>query len=132
MADKVAIVTRWITKEYSRSLILDFVGLARSTYHDHINLHERKGTVAKEKKPAGRPLPGYSCTYNGQKVPDGKIEEWICELIAEDGFPYGYRKLKACLNEDYSLRINHKKVHRLCKELGVLQPQRKLKGRKPK
>ena len=41
-------------------------------------------------------------------------------------------KLTICFNEDYGLKINHKKVYRLCKKLGVLHPQRKLKGRKPK
>ena len=89
-------------------------------------------SAKKEKKATGRPVPGYSYTYDGCKIPDGKIQEWICELIAGDGFPYGYRKLTVCLNEDYSLRINHKKVYRLCKELGILRPQRKLSGQKPK
>ncbi|MFZ5436550.1 MAG: IS3 family transposase, partial [Bacillota bacterium] len=36
----------------------------------------------------------------------------------------GYRKLAVCLREDYGLRINHKKVYRLCKELRILRPQR--------
>ena len=87
-------------------------------------------SAKKEKKATGRPVPGYSYTYDGCKIPDGKIQEWICELIAGDGFPYGYRKLTVCLNEDYSLRINQKKVYRLCKELGILRPQRKLSGKK--
>lgn len=52
-------------------------------------------------------------------------------------FPYGYRKLIVCLREDYGLTINHliinhKKVYRLCKELDILLPQRKVKREKPR
>lgn len=52
-------------------------------------------------------------------------------LIAGDGFPYGYKKLNACLKEDYGLKINHKKTYRLCKELDILRPQRKRKPFRP-
>jgi putative transposase len=80
----------------------------------------------------GRPVPGYSLTHTGGKVPDGKIEEWLCELVEGDGFPYGYRKLTVCLQEDYQLYINPKKVYRLCKKLGILRPQRRIKQRHPR
>jgi putative transposase len=54
------------------------------------------------------------------------------ELVAGDGFPYGYRKLTTCLKEDYMLKINKKKVYRLCKELDILRPQRKIKKHHPR
>jgi putative transposase len=54
------------------------------------------------------------------------------KLVAGDGFPYGYRKLTTCLKEDYLLKINKKKVYRLCKELDILRPQRKIKRRHPR
>jgi putative transposase len=54
------------------------------------------------------------------------VKEYLCELIAGDGYPYGYKKLTACLQEDYNLAINHKKVYRLCKEIDILRPQRKI------
>jgi putative transposase len=116
-------------------LILGFVGIVRSTYYEHTcrNRHSDKGNKdVIHRDPTGRPIPGYSCTYDGRKVPDEQIEEWLCELISGDGFPYGYRKLTVCLHEEYLLKINHKKVYRLCKELGILRPQRRVKGRKPK
>jgi len=53
-------------------------------------------------------------------------------LIAGDGFPYGYKKLTIHLKEDYGLIINHKKVYRLCKELNILRPQRKINPLRPK
>ncbi len=66
-------------------------------------------------------------TSQGVKIPDEQIKEWLLELVEGDGFPYGYRKLTVCLREDYNLNINHKKVYRLCKELDILRPQRKIK-----
>nr|WP_232345192.1 IS3 family transposase [Paenactinomyces guangxiensis] len=45
---------------------------------------------------------------------------------------YGYRKLTVCLQRQYGLMINKKKVYRLCKELGILQPQRKKKNQHPR
>ena len=36
------------------------------------------------------------------------------------------------MQEDYGLNINHKKVYRLCKELDVLLPQRKVNPKHPR
>ena len=82
--------------------------------------------------PKGRPIPGYSYHLKGHKVSDEEIKEYLMELVAGDGFPYGYRKLGKCLKEDYFLKINNKKVYRLCKELDILKPQRKLKKHHPR
>jgi putative transposase len=41
-----------------------------------------------------------------KRISDEQIKEWLMELVAGDGFPYGYRKLTVCLNEDYMLKIN--------------------------
>ena len=60
------------------------------------------------------------------------VKEHLCELIAGDGYPYGYKKLTACLQEEYNLVINHKKVYRLCKELNILRPQRKTYPNRPR
>lgn len=54
------------------------------------------------------------------------------EEISGDGYPYGYKKLTASMQEDYGLNINHKKVYRLCKELDVLLPQRKVNPKHPR
>ena len=68
----------------------------------------------------------------GRKVSDEQIKEWLSELVCGDGFPYGYRKLTVCLKEDYNMAINHKKVYRLCDEMGILRPQRRILSRHPK
>lgn len=71
-------------------------------------------------------------TRDGRKISDEQIKEYLIELVCGEGFPYGYRKLTVCLREDYGLIINHKKVYRLCKELDILLPQRKVKREKPR
>ena len=60
---------------------------------------------------------------DGVKVCDEQTKEYLCEAIAGDGFPYGYKKLTTELREKHRLIINEKKVYRLCKELGILRPQ---------
>ena len=77
-------------------------------------------------------VEGHSFSWDGEKVPDEQIKEWLCELVCGDGFPYGHQKLTVCLREDYDLLINHKKVYRLCKELDILRPQRRTKIRHPR
>lgn len=105
---------------------MSFVGLAPSTYYENISRKPRKRIGSNN--PSDRPAPGYSLNNKGVKIPDEQIKEWLCELVAGDGFPYGYHSLR----EDYGLQINHKKVYRLCEELNILRPQRKIKQRHPR
>ena len=58
---------------------------------------------------AGRRILGYSYAYTGRKVSDEQIKEVIIEEISGDGYPYGYKKLTANMQEDYELNTNHKK-----------------------
>lgn len=70
-------------------------------------------------------------TRDSRKISNEQIKEYLIELVCGEGFPYGYRKLTVCLREDYGIIVNHKKVYRLCKELDILLPQRKVKREKP-
>jgi putative transposase len=65
-------------------------------------------------------------------VPNARVQEWLCELIADEGASYGYKRLAAALRRNHRLVINHKKVYRLCKELDVLRPQRRIQEKQPK
>ena len=107
--------------------MLRIVGVSKSTYYFQRN-HNPQPRVAG----GGRPVPGYSYTQDGRKVSDEQIKEWIMEAIEEDGFAYGYFKLGKLLKREYSLVINKKKMYRLCKELGVLKPQRRTKSKYPR
>ena len=51
----------------------------------------------------------------------------LLSAINGDAYPYGYRKLTGWLRREHGLKINKKKVYRLCKELGILRTQRRLR-----
>jgi putative transposase len=99
----------------------------RSTYYAHVNKAEMKPTHR-----VGRPAPGLSYTENSKPVSDEQICEWIMELLAGEAAAYGYRKLTVRLKRLHGLVINKKKVYRLCKQMNVLRPQRKLKMKHPR
>lgn len=69
---------------------------------------------------------------DGQPVDNEQIKEWLCELIADEGESYGYKKLTYALRRNHQLLINKKKVYRLCRELNILRPQRQLKVKHPR
>ena len=71
--------------------------------------------------------PGICYRVDGAIVSDEQGKEWLCELIESEGYSYGYLKLTVCLRRKYGLVINKKKVYRLCKELQLLRPQRKIR-----
>lgn len=81
---------------------------------------------------SGRPLPSFSYNRSGQRICDQQITEWIYRLIDGEAFSYGYRKITILLKRYYQLIISKKKVYRLCKQEGLLRPQRKLKHKHPR
>jgi len=131
VADHVTIAKRWIEKGYNTTIVLNVIGLASSTYYYHTE-KENKGDKKPPQRRTGRKIPGYSLNKQGQRISDECIKEYLCELVTGDGFPYGYKKLTISLQEDYGLIINHKKVYRLCKELDILRPQRKIYPNRPR
>lgn len=80
--------------------------------------------VVESKGKRGRPYPGYSKTESGKLVPDSQIEEYLMEAIEGEASVYGVKNLTQLLKDEHHLVINHKKVHRLCADLGILLPQR--------
>ncbi|MDD4402867.1 MAG: IS3 family transposase [Desulfitobacteriaceae bacterium] len=119
----MAIAKRWIERGYSATLVLNFVGVQPSTYYYNISKSETQ-----ERNPGpGRPISEYSYTKCGLKVSDEQIKEYLMEHVTGDGYAYGYKKLTSLLQEKNSLKINHKKVYRLCKELNILRTNAKLK-----
>lgn len=119
---------------YKASVVLNAVGLAPSTYYDHMkgSVRENAQQDASSKKKPGRKIPGFSLNEKQEQVFDDKIKEKIIDIISGDGFPYGYKKITVTLQEDYYIIINHKKTYRLCKELDVLRPQRKIHDKRPR
>ena len=107
--------------------MLKIIGIPRSTYY-----YQKNYRVEEKKVSEGRPAPGYSFREDGKKVSDEQIKEYLLEEIVGDGFNYGYRKLTKVIRRKYKLIINKKKVYRLCKELGILRPQRQKKAKHPR
>jgi putative transposase len=67
-----------------------------------------------------------------ERVSDEQIKEWLLELISGEEHVYGYRLLAECLKKKHGLILNDKKAYRLCKELGILHPQRRKKFKHPR
>jgi putative transposase len=108
--------------------VLRIVGVSEQTYY----FHRRRNPEKQREHNGGRPIPGYSLTNDQQPISDEQIKEWLLELVAGEGHAYGYRKLTVCLRRQRKLIINKKKVYRLCKELNILNPQRRIKFKHPR
>ncbi|WP_328793897.1 IS3 family transposase [Heliomicrobium gestii] len=119
-----------VREETSTAFVLRVIGIHEATYY------ARRQRLQREPKErtynGGRPQPGYSWTQDGRRISDEQIKEYLMELIAGEENIYGYRKLGLCLHKQHQLVINHKKTYRLCKELDILSPQRKIKSQHPR
>lgn len=63
---------------------------------------------------------------------DAEIQEYLLNLIDGEAEFYGYLKLTHALRQHAGLVINKKKVYRLCKQLRILRPQRKISAGSPR
>jgi putative transposase len=117
----------WIKKGYPVSTVLRICRIPRSTYYYRLKHPERRTSSN-----GGRPIPGYSFDKSGQKVSDARIKGYLRRLLNGPHAASGYRKLTKLLRRKYHLIINKKKVYRICKELGVLAPQRAIRNATPR
>src|SRR5690606_12886366 len=105
------IASRWIEQGYNAGLVLHSVGLASSTYYSHKARQSKKTLLESDDK--SEPLKSragrHSCTYTGRKISDEQIKEFIMEELSGDGYPYGYKKLTASMQEDYGLTLTTKR-----------------------
>jgi putative transposase len=109
--------------------VLRVLEVERSTYYVHVSKGQRlQETVHR----GGRPTPGLSYTQDGKPISYEQICEWIMEFLAGEGANYSYHKLTVLLRRRHQLKINKKKVYRLCNQMDVPRPQRELKIKHPK
>jgi putative transposase len=103
--------------------VLRILGISESTYYDR-----KRRVTTPSRSPAagrpGRPVPGYSYTFDGESVSDEQIKEWLLELIEGEETVYGYKLLAQCIRDQHNVRLDKKKSYRLCTELGILQKPR--------
>jgi putative transposase len=118
---------KWIREGYPARAVLRFVGLSRSTYYHQLRAAGRPRTYG-----GGRPVPGWTWTLNGGRVADDEVRRYVLDLINGDGLHYGYLKLTHALRRQFGLIVNKKKVYRLCREMDVLRPQRKVRTKHPR
>jgi len=95
-----------------------------------VTLYKPFSTLSAWPVPPTMPILKKKITINRSQQ-QKRTKNYLLELIDGDGYPYGYKKLNKCLQEDHGLIINHKKTYRLCKELNILRPQRKRKPYRP-
>lgn len=109
----------YISKQYSKKKILNFVGLSRSTFY-----YKLKDT---EKLKPGRPIPGYSKNSNGTLTPDkwivAKLKSYREDINFQNGI--GCKALHEYLELEHQITVNHKKIYRLCKENKLLLSRKK-------
>lgn len=128
------IAYKWVKAGYSAFKVLKILNLNKSTYYYNINSRDNsiKGENNSLNK-GGRPAPGYSFDIKGNRICDDQIKEYILEILETKGCEfYGYLKITITLKNEYHLIINKKKVYRLCRELDILRPQRKIKQKHPR
>ena len=125
-------------KGSSKAWILEACNLSRSGYYKALKSGSfSKGGLGKkaakrERKKSGRPLPGYSLNSKGEKAFDDFIRAKLKKYRERAEFYNwgGYKVLSRYLMRDYGLRVNCKKVYRLCREEGLLLDRPKRKRRK--
>ena len=116
---------------YSKVLVLGEFGVSRSGYYKNKKRAKlSQGEVVKKK--LGRPFSNYSLNKNGERVCDVVVRGILRGYRQKEEFSNwgGYKVLTRYLSRDYGLRVNAKKVYRLCREEKILLPQFKRKRRK--
>jgi len=115
----IEVAACWIAKGYPVRTVLRICGVSPSTYYYRLKHPERRTPRGK-----GRPVPGYSRDEQGNVVSDIRIKTYIRRILQGPEHMYGYRKITETLRQRYKLVINKKKVYRMCKEMGILEPPR--------
>jgi len=114
-------------------LVLKTCGLSRSGYYKSCKtVPTVQGKGDEQTQRTGRPFPGYSLNCKGEPVPDSTILNLLKCYREQKEFQNqgGYKVLSHYLLGDHSLRVNAKKVYRLCRKFDLLLPRPKKKRRR--
>jgi len=113
MEERKEIVNRHIQKGMKAATAAQIAGFSRSSYYYKSN----------GRTPGRRPT-AYTLKKDGTKVKNSVVVEAVKEIIRPDFIDYGYEKVTAELHKMQYI-INRKKVYRLMKEHGLLNPKGK-------
>ena len=122
----------YLSQGHLKARVLRGCGLSRSGYYKALKrVSSGKEGVAPQPKP-GRPLSDASFNLKGERVSDHFVRGILrgYRKRAEYHNWGGYKVLSRYLLRDHGLRVNSKKVYRLCREEGLLLARPKRKRRK--
>lgn len=113
----------YIAQGYATSKILAICGISKSSfYYQPLTQNNYPKGVSKSKTTNG---------YDGRKLSNSKVVQWIKAILLHEFVDYGYLKITYYLQHEKQLNINHKKVYRLMKENKLLNlPMVKIKNTK--
>jgi len=111
MEERKMIASNFIEQGYPKQLVLQVVGIPRSSYYYQPKPSKGKRGIAKST---------YTLTTDGEIVSNTKVIEDIKEILSEEFVDYGYLKVTHWLRQEKKYIINPKKVYRLMGEEGLL------------
>lgn len=128
MGTKLEVANKYISEGHGISFVLKLCSVPRSTWH-YIN---KPKAFPASKMARGRPRPGFCYTTQNNQISDDEICKKLVEFRSNKNFTNagGSKKIPHYFKRDHGIKINHKKVARLCKENNLLLPKRKKLNKK--
>lgn len=111
MENRKMIASDFIEQGYPKQLVLQVVGIPRSSYYYQPKPSKGNRGVTKST---------YTLTTDGEIVSNTKVIADIKEVLSEEFVDYGYLKVTHWLRQEKNYIINPKKVYRLMSEEGLL------------
>jgi len=105
------IASNFIKEGYPKKLVLEVLGIARSSYY-------YRPVSNKGKK--GRPKSTNTLTRDGTLVSNKQVIKDIEEILTGEFVDYGYLKVTHWLRQEKGYIVNPKKIYRLMNEQGLL------------
>jgi len=110
--------------------LLEYFGISSSTFYSTIRMSFSNGWIKKKDK---KRCKGYSMKTTGETISDEEIEKIFVSIYENENCnepeyyikALGDKKLSKVLKKRYGIIVNHKKIYRMRKELGLLRKYKK-------
>lgn len=128
MGTKLEVAKKYIAAGHNLSFVLNLCSIARSSWY-YIN---KTKALPVSKMARGRPKPGFSYTTENKQISDEEICKKLIEFRANINFSNagGSKKIPYYFKRDHGIKINHKKVARLCRKHNLMLPKKKKLNKK--
>lgn len=111
MEARKMIASSFIEQGYPKKIVLQVVGIPRSSYYYQPKPSNARRGIAKSE---------YTLTTDGEVISNSQVIKDIEEILGEEFVDYGYLKVTHWLRQEKNYIINPKKVYRLMSEEGLL------------